>query len=157
MNKKIVTIMRGISGSGKSTVCGKLGLPKHTAIVSADYFFIKPDGNGKLKYKFDSDYISKAHSACLTDFLLHVQKGTDSIIVDNTNSCLWEFENYELIAKEHGYDVQIVQIVVKTVEEIKVCIKRNVHKVPSDTIFRMALKFEPTPEGKNVRNFEFAL
>ena len=86
-----VVIMRGISGSGKTTFvrdliaclrrcdlgCGR---------VSADNFFEGANG-----YLFDASRLSDAHQSCRDAFVAAME---DVIVVDNTNICPWEYEFY---------------------------------------------------------------
>ena len=51
MNLNVVTILRGISGSGKSTYI-KNNLDASSVVCSADHFFIDSDGATKAKVLF---------------------------------------------------------------------------------------------------------
>jgi predicted kinase len=64
------------------------------------------------------------------------------IIVDNTNIRTWEYTNYIVAAKMHGYAVEIVEFRPITVDDIRVCIERNEHRVPADIVSRMCVEFE---------------
>ena len=71
----LVTIMCGVSGSGKSTYSIGKG-----EVVSADFFFQK-DGI----YNFDKTKLHLAHAECLRNFVFHLIEGKNNIVVDNTN------------------------------------------------------------------------
>lgn len=88
-----VIILRGPSGSGKSTYAARIeaeSLDLTCLVVSADKYFIQPDGT----YKFDPTQLGNAHGVCLKWFLLGLQQDTDTVIVDNTNCSLVEIAPY---------------------------------------------------------------
>ncbi len=99
-----VTILRGISGCGKSTWI-KNRLPGAT-VVSADHLFIQPDGS----YRFDRSRLGEAHRRCLRAFLDALHRGEPSIAVDNTNVTAWEISPYAFAAEAYGYTVEIVTL-----------------------------------------------
>lgn len=97
-----VIILRGISGSGKSSIakhyqslalaCSSsssscvpsaafpTNIVVRSLICSADTFFMRNN-----RYVFDSKLLSQAHSACLASFLALLASHTPHVIVDNTN------------------------------------------------------------------------
>jgi predicted kinase len=128
MADKKVVIMRGTSGAGKSTYVEK----NHAddVVVSADKFFIKENGD----YKFDFHKIGQAHAWCFGEFVKALQDNAPVVVVDNTNIKKWEYNNYIETAKLAGYNVEIVEVVPKTPEEIQLCVDRNTHNVPAKSI-----------------------
>lgn len=98
-----VIILRGISGSGKST-WAKQNAPHDAVIVSADHFFIQPNG----EYVFDPSKLHDAHIDCFRRFLDGIEKKTPTIIVDNTNIHRWEFQPYLLAAQARGYELELI-------------------------------------------------
>lgn len=98
-----VILLRGISGAGKTT-WAKKHVPPDGVIVSADYFFIQPNGT----YIFDVKQLHNAHSACFRDFLDAIDQHTPTIIVDNTNIHRWEFQPYLIVAEARGYEVELI-------------------------------------------------
>ena len=100
---KKVVILRGISGSGKSSYVAE-HYPD-SIVCSADDFFRV---NGE--YQFDASKIGEAHSACMSGFLATLVRGSEKpVVVDNTNVHVWEFENYINIAVTLGYEVEVVK------------------------------------------------
>lgn len=133
-----VTILRGLPGSGKSTLIAK-EFPDAT-VVSADHYFVDEAG----VYRFDPARLKDAHGACLREFIHHVRGGNPrTIVVDNTNVCAWEMAPYAATAQAYGYEFEIVTIEC----DVETALKRNVHGVPEETIRRMAdrLKTEELP------------
>lgn len=95
--EKVLTICRGIPGSGKSTFSKTLGGQHY----EADMYFIDEEGN----YNFDGSKIKDAHKWCQsfveTDMVLEYPK----IVVSNTFTQEWEMVPYFKLAKEYGYTV----------------------------------------------------
>ena len=125
--EKVLYIVRGIPGSGKSTFAKTLGGQHY----ETDMYFIDEEGN----YKFDGTKIKDAHKWCQsfveTDMVLEYPK----IVVSNTFTQEWEMKPYMDLAKEHGY--KVFTIVVENRHD-----GNNVHNVPEDKIEQMANRFE---------------
>ncbi len=128
-----VYIMRGVSGSGKSTkareLAGTTGM-----IHSTDDYFMK-DG----VYKFDPRLLGRNHMRNFSAFKDSLNRNVLIVICDNTNSRHWEYKKYEEEAKNHGYEVEIVQM---PHPEPAVAAKRSAHGVPETTIRRLLTRWE---------------
>ena len=96
-----VTVLRGISGSGKTTWTKAHESKAH--IVSADFYFMR-DG----VYTFDPQKLEENHAKCFRAFMEALLKSEEWIIVDNTNICAWEYSPYVLAAEAYGYAVELV-------------------------------------------------
>ena len=131
---KTVTVLRGISGSGKSTYTAK-HFPD-AVVCSADYYF----GHGN-NYNFNASKLGAAHYQCFELFQAAVNSGKPNIVLDNTNTMLKEFKRYIEYAEKHGYKVNVVRLVV----DPKVAAKRNVHNVPQDKVQAMQDRFVDYP------------
>jgi predicted kinase len=127
--------MRGISGAGKSTFIKK-NYPK-AVVCSADNFFINEDG----VYVFDPKKIKEAHQFCQKVFFDAVESSQALVVVDNTNTQLWEFKTYIDVAKEHQYKISVIRIVI----DPKKAAERNRHGVPEEVVVRMSSRFENFP------------
>lgn len=147
MNNGKVILLRGVSGSGKSTMVGEfrrkyeLGGKYDFEKCSADDFFMQ-DG----VYNFDCTKLSQAHNVCFGKFLNAIRNRVKVIVVDNTFIRLWEIDNYVRAAVQSGYIVEIIEIKLETISDMKLCATRNVHKVPPEIVARMAMDFE-TADG----------
>ncbi len=139
--KKTVYIQRGLPGSGKSTRA-KVTKEKFEAlgfkvtIVSADHFFEKTG-----KYIFVPSKLDEAHKECFTAFL-DAMMTDDLIIVDNTNTRLWEFENYIKVAKIASADIIIDEIKATDIGDVKFWHARCTHNVPYDKMLLMFNRWE---------------
>ena len=160
-----VIILRGISGSGKSSLAKhfqSLALASHPPpspsppssfalhpsplptrlICSADAFFIH-----RGVYRFDSKLLSAAHAHCFAHFLSLVAARAPYVIVDNTNVERWQWTNYARTAELMGYAVAVVEVRVRGDEEVAVCAERNQHGVPLAGVAGMVEKWEDEPSA----------
>lgn len=142
---KRVRIHRGVPGSGKSHMARSVqeGFLKQggTAYVcSADNFFVTDDG----EYKFDIRKIGEAHAWCMSEFLKALSMEMEYIVVDNTNTRVWEFENYAKAAEMMGYEVVLVEFDVETREQLRECAARCSHGLSVEDIAKMWVRFEDT-------------
>lgn len=138
-------IMRGIPGSGKSTVAEKIlrsslgdgpgGFLIRGRIHSTDSYFY----NEYSEYKFDPSRLGEFHAANLQAFKESLAKGLPVVICDNTNTQRWEYQKYLDAAEEAGYIVSIVTLPHPPVE---VAAERNSHGVPAEVIQRMLDRWE---------------
>lgn len=131
----MIILMRGLPGSGKSTITKEI-IKKfpNFYVASADYFFI--DANGQ--YKFDPKLIKDAHIWCKKS-VYEALKNKNFVIVDNTNTTEWEMEPYLRMANE--FDIVLYTYIVPEFD-VDVCYNRNSHGVPKDTIEKMLKRFE---------------
>jgi len=145
--KKIVLILRGLPGSGKSslvkTVAERFSLTNPPWVCSADHFFTDKSGH----YSFDLKLLSKAHNACLSKYLDGMLAGERFIVVDNTSSTKWEYENYTKVARIAGYEVQIREIRCPNEKSVRIFAARCTHNVPVASILAMWKRWESDPDS----------
>ena len=98
--QRTMYIVRGASGSGKTTKAQTLG----GTVYSADDFFMH---NGT--YLFDPTLLGQAHQASQDAVKAAAGKGESPIIVDNTNTQLWEMRPYVVVGLVNGYTIQFVE------------------------------------------------
>jgi predicted kinase len=142
MNGKTLTIMRGAPGSGKSFKAKQLA--KDGVICSADDFFMEL---GKGQYQFNPSLLPQAHKQCQDKALQAINSGISPVVIDNTNTSLWELKQLKHIiqtAKSLGYSVNIEEPETdwwknKDIDEMA---KRNSHGVPRNAIEKMINRFE---------------
>ena len=129
-----VYILRGMSGSGKSTFAGdvskKVGM-KNCAIVSSDDLLT--DRNGR--YVFSRDLLKTSHEHCQQFFREYVWNRVPFIVVDNTNTRYDEIQFYATFAKRNGYSVDIVQFVPEDRDRAAEIALRSTHDVPLENAF----------------------
>ena len=125
--EKVLYIVRGIPGSGKSTFAKTLGGQHY----EADMFFINENG----EYNFDVTKIKDAHHWCQSFVKTHMILEYPKIVVSNTSTQEWEMEPYFEMAKEFGY--KTFSIVVENRHG-----GTNEHGVPQDKLEQMRNRFE---------------
>jgi predicted kinase len=128
--EKMLYIVRGIPGSGKSTFAKTL-VKKDYCHKEADMFFVDRDGN----YNFEPSKIKDAHQWCQEemDFLMRLEHSP--VVVSNTFTQEWEMEPYFELAKTYGY--KVFSIVVENRHG-----GVNVHNVPEKKIEEMKNRFQ---------------
>ena len=124
-------IMRGVSGSGKSSIAKMLAPDSDTdsMIFSTDQYFMV---NGK--YEFDPSKLRENHAKNLQAWIDAVEAELYSTVVcDNTNTTDWELMIYRETAEDNGYDVIYVAI-EPNLDKLDEYHARNTHGVPKEVI-----------------------
>jgi cytidylate kinase len=137
----MIVIMRGISGSGKSTVAHALSAKIGAKIVSADNYFMGHDG----VYRFDARQLGMAHDMCWSLFSEAVSANAN-VIVDNTNAKLTDIMPYVFEGLRTSTPVHIVQMAI---ESSHMHYARNVHGLSIDAIERQAQRLSSQPITKD--------
>jgi len=144
--RKIVIVMRGPSGVGKSTLTRKIlnmvkAKGKDGECASADDFFYTSEGF----YNFNRDQQGEAHSECRKNFVRFLEKGTAVVCVDNTSMKTWEYKSYIQQAETHDYKVIVVEFGCELCHDklVALCDQQNVHAVGRENIERQILNYEP--------------
>lgn len=130
MNKTLF-LVRGLPGSGKSTIANRLS----DVVMEADLFFMTPNG-----YQFDGTRISEAHEWCQDRTHGWMNETGYPIAVANTFTRQWELEPYRQMAKVMGY--RVVEITVKTDLTDAELASRNLHGVSEVVIAQMRNRWE---------------
>lgn len=117
------------------TKCNEMNVPVKKC--SADDYFTDEEGN----YHWSAEEIANAHSYCRGLAEESMSQRIAVVIIDNTNTMQKEMNPYIKMAKRNGY--RVVKKVVGNFDEesLKFYAERNVHRVPLETIKRMAGRF----------------
>ncbi|OQR95957.1 hypothetical protein THRCLA_07435 [Thraustotheca clavata] len=147
---KEVVILRGLPGSGKSTISRlvqKMAIEQgvSTVLCSADTYFESPSG-----YYHERSKLTEAHELCKSTFSRAISNNIDVIVVDNTHSMLWEYESYMQDAMSSGYSVRIAEVACSDAAMAQRMMYRNSHGVGMDVIMRMFLRWEAHVPTENV-------
>ncbi|ALC43120.1 CG7139 [Drosophila busckii] len=145
--QKIMIIMRGAPGSGKSTMAKSLvqqtqHLEQYTVkdfVYSSDDYFITKRG-----YEFNPTLLPEAHDWNKQRVRSKAEAGWSPIIVDNTNSMSWEMMPYVQIAVECGYILELLEPQTSWAKSAGKLAQRCVHQVPRDRIQAHLDRFERT-------------
>lgn len=142
---KVMVFMRGCTGSGKSYQASNIlnkcykNADVNNFIFSADNFFIdKKTG----RYHFNKFKLSKAHQWMFQNVQEAVQYEVTPVIIDNTNTQIWEMENYSKLAVNNGYWIEIIEPTSEWAWDINQLFKKNKHNVSHDVIIAMMNRYE---------------
>ncbi len=129
MDHKMLILMRGPPGSGKSQIANTIRNNFTSSVIhSADDFFLSGS-----EYKFDGNKLWMAHRFAQTQASASMIEETEVVIIDNTNIKREHYKPYLDMAKKYGYDVY--QVVCSGSFD-------NVHGVPEHVVSRMRNEFE---------------
>ena len=135
---KVLYIVRGLPGSGKSTFALKLVHDADFLVCEADKYFINKETG---EYNFEPTKLKDAHKYCqdlvetyMKDSLVNDQFYRE-IAVSNTFTQEWEMKPYFELAEKYGY--MVFTVVVENRHGGK-----NVHNVPEDKLEVMKNRFE---------------
>lgn len=162
LRPNLLILMRGLPGSGKSTKAKMLAeaaqsLGLSVGIYSTDDFFVQ-DG----RYVFNPDKIVEAHGWNRERVANAMRDGQNVVIVDNTNTTLWECEHYLKLADTACYEVEFQEpdsswwlenrhllgsptiLKTKAFQEqyADLLVSKNTHGVPKAGILKMIQRWE---------------
>ena len=132
---KVLTLVRGVPGSGKSTFANFIW--NDYAICEADKFFYDKDGN----YNFDASKLKLAHVWCFNQVRTKMVENSitpqyyPEIVVSNTFTQEWEMDQYFKLAEEYGY--MVFTIIVENRHN-----GVNQHGVPAEKLEQMKNRFQ---------------
>ena len=123
-----LVLVRGIPGSGKSTVAKAISAGADWLHYEADQYFVDKNGH----YDRDASKIGDAHKWCqsMTENALKLEY---NVVVSNTFTTIKELRPYFVIAR----DLSITPIVITANGAFN-----NVHNVPLDTLAKMRDRFQ---------------
>jgi cytidylate kinase len=124
-------MLRGLPGSGKTTLAEVLSEEGKYPVYSVDDYFTDEQGN--YEFHFDKNHL--AYKACEENVLKDMKAGIKKIFLDNTFTLEWEMEPYFKMASEFNYRVFVV-----TVENRHKGM--NTHDIPEEAIRKMAEKYK---------------
>ncbi|KAM6179022.1 NEDD4-binding protein 2-like 1 [Rhynchocyon petersi] len=137
--RKHLYLLRGLPGSGKTTLARELQRDSPRAVIfSTDDFFFQEDGT----YEFKPDFLEEAHKWNQRRARKAMRNGISPIIIDNTNLHAWEMKPYAVMALEHNYEVIFREPDTGWKFNVPELARRNIHGVPRDKIQRMKEHYE---------------
>jgi predicted kinase len=135
MIPKILTLVRGLPGSGKSTFANTI--TNEFSVCEADKFFVGEDG----VYRFDATKLNVAHKWCKDAVEIRMKDNQINeqfyphIVVSNTFTQEWEMDEYVKLAEKYGY--MVFTIIVQNRHG-----GVNQHGVPADKLEQMKNRFQ---------------
>lgn len=130
MPGKSLILLRGLPGSGKTTLANILSENNKYPIFSVDDYFT--DAHGNYQFKFEENHL--AYKLCEENTRNAMKANTEKIFLHNTFTIDWELETYFKLANEFNYQIHIL-----TVENYHGT--KNVHDVSEEQIKKMAEKY----------------
>ncbi|WP_196795727.1 AAA family ATPase [Leptospira meyeri] len=127
---KTLLVLRGIPGSGKTSLANAISLTNGAPIYSIDSYFENEVG----EYHFDYQKNHLAYKDCEAKTKHALERNLPFVIVDNTFTLEWELEPYIRLANEFEYKLHVV-----TVENRHG--GKNVHQIPEEQIEKMKAKY----------------
>jgi len=149
---KILFLIRGVAGSGKTTTANLLSENGKYPVLSADMYFEDSEGN----YNWNPSKLKDAHAWCKEQVeklmydhgnlwgatQVHFPNKSSinfnnhsKIFVANTFTQEWEMEDYFALAEKYGY--QVVSLIVENRHGSK-----NIHDVPDEKVKQMKERFQ---------------
>jgi predicted kinase len=125
-------ILRGLPGSGKSTIAQSLSEENKYPVFSIDDYFT--DSVTK-EYLFDFSKNHLAYKLCEINTEKAMQENCPKIFLHNTFTIDWEIEPYFALAKKYNYTVFVLTVEKHHQGE-------NIHGVSEEQIKKMAEKYK---------------
>ncbi len=125
-------LLRGLPGSGKTTLATLLSESEKYPVFSIDAYFTN-EKTGVYNFEFDKNHL--AYKQCEEQTRAAMQSGKEKIFVDNTFTLEWELEPYFKLASEYKYQIHIV-----TVENRHG--NKSTHNIMKEQIEKMAAKYK---------------
>ncbi|XP_039376903.1 uncharacterized protein LOC120396072 isoform X3 [Mauremys reevesii] len=137
-SQKLLLILRGLPGSGKTTLSHiLLGQNRDGVVFSTDDYFRQQDG-----YTYNVAQLGDAHDWNQKRAKQAMDQGRSPIIIDNTNTQAWEMKPYVEMALGKGYRVEFHEPDTWWKFDPEELEKRNKHGVPREKIAQMLERYE---------------
>jgi len=156
MCKKRMIIVRGLPGSGKSSIAVGLGVFADNVCAIDDYWF-RPDGT----YDFNYDHVLKSYEwnqHRVARIMVDIDQRSEqldgaegglcktTIVIDNVNITFDEILPYARLAQMYHYSIELMEPQTEWRYDVETCYKNNAHNVPYSTVLRMSREWEPTAD-----------
>lgn len=132
LEKKSLILLRGLPGSGKTTLAKILSENNTYPVFSVDDYFTNED-TGEYIFNFQNNHLAYKQCEALTKDAM--QQNIPKVIIHNTFTMDWELEPYFKLASRYDY-----QLFVVTVENYHG--HQNVHEVSDEQLQKMAEKYK---------------
>uniref|UniRef100_A0A7S4QL71 3'-5' exonuclease domain-containing protein n=1 Tax=Alexandrium monilatum TaxID=311494 RepID=A0A7S4QL71_9DINO len=130
---RLVVVLRGFPGSGKSSLASLLRRRASADVASADDFFTDAAG------------LQEAHERCRQCFMELIAAGRPVIVVDNTNVRRADYAFYQSKAEAAGCSVAVLELICHSTAELERLRRRSAHGVPGGAVGAMWARWEHDP------------
>ena len=124
-----IILVRGLSGSGKTTF-SNLIKTLDDVVVAADDYMIGESG----EYEFNLYKLNSCHKKCKEKVENEMKKNTKKIFVHNTFTEEWEMKPYNKMAEKYNY--RLFSIIVENRHN-----NTNIHNVSEEIIKKQKKRF----------------
>ncbi|KAK4297821.1 hypothetical protein Pmani_029793 [Petrolisthes manimaculis] len=136
---KVMLIMKGLPGSGKSYLADRIcRVYQNVVVCSADKYFMQ-DG----EYKFDREKLKEAHENSQQTAKDAAERNTPVIIIDNTNVRNWEMGAYLGLARDFLYTPLVLEAQTPWAFDPQELTLRNKHGVPKEILVQKVKSYQP--------------
>lgn len=136
--QKLLILLRGLPGSGKTTLSRiLLGRSRDGIVFSTDDYFHHQDG-----YRYNVNQLGDAHDWNQNRAKQAINQGRSPVIIDNTNTQAWEMKPYVEMAIGKGYRVEFHEPETWWKFDPEELEKRNKHGVSRKKIAQMLDRYE---------------
>mmetsp|Transcript_48172 Transcript_48172/g.85528 ORF Transcript_48172/g.85528 Transcript_48172/m.85528 type:complete len:1677 (-) Transcript_48172:71-5101(-) len=142
VDDRLVVILRGFPGSGKSSLSSMLKKCAPAEVIGADHFWA------------GTENLQEAHEKCRQSFSEALQAQKPLVIVDNTNVRRSEYEKYRSKAETEGYAVVILEMICESTSDLERFRKRSVHDVPGGAVGAMWSRWEQDPSALRLAPYD---
>lgn len=132
INNLQLIILRGLPGSGKTTLATSLAKENNYPVFSIDDYFTDVITG---EYVFDYSKNHLAYQQCQENTEKAMQQNAGKIFLHNTFTLDWEIEPYFALAKQYNYSLFVL-----TVENYHN--GQNSHNISSEQLQKMAEKYK---------------
>ncbi|XP_059153211.1 uncharacterized protein LOC131938977 [Physella acuta] len=138
----VIVILRGLPGSGKTYLARQLidlanEMGVEGIILSTDDYFMQ-----RGQYVYNRNDLGTAHEWNQKRALSYVKESRSPIVIDNTNTVMWELLPYAQVAYKYKYDVQVFEPNTPWKSKVRDLARRNSHGVPMDSLKKMKERYE---------------
>ncbi|MBN3314042.1 N42L1 protein, partial [Atractosteus spatula] len=131
-------LMRGVPGSGRAALAGKIKKNFGGVIISTRTYFTGRDG----VYRFRPDLLPKAHEWIIRRAEKAMKEGISPVIIDTTNVLLWHMKPYVQMALRYYYKVIFKEPEGNSEKDATKLYRRSGCRVPERVITNMVKQFK---------------